>query len=119
MSYTDNNKSMLRAVYAGLFKHDEIRPLHIESDSHVTAWMSDTAKRKLAEVICKCDAFDAEAAVESFLAHELDHAHIGNRVALGITTGFFNDDWALGIPDRLTKFMIERAVQEIEDEVIL
>src|SRR5690606_15568693 len=69
--------------------------------------------------ICKCDAFDAEAAVESFLAHEMDHAHIGNRTALGITTGFFNDDWALGIPDRLTKFMIERAVQEIEDEVIL
>jgi hypothetical protein len=117
--YNANDKSMIRSVYAGLCATDHIRPLFIESDSHVTIEMDSEAERKLAEVICKCDAFDASAACESFFTYELDHSHIGNRTALGITTGFFNDDWALDVPHRLMKHLIKVAVEEIEDAGIL
>jgi hypothetical protein len=115
MSYNANDKSMIRSVFAGLCATDHIRPLFIESDSAVTVEMDSEAERKLAEVICKCDAFDASAASESFFTYELDHTHIGNRTALGITTGFFNDDWALTIPHNLMLFVIKRAVSGLDE----
>jgi hypothetical protein len=113
--YTPNDKQMISATFAALAKQDHIKPLFIESDSAVTVEMDSEAERKLAEVICKCDAFDASAACESFFAYELDHSHIGNRTALGITTGFFNDDWALTVPHSLSQHMIKRAVSEMDE----
>jgi hypothetical protein len=115
MTYAPENKLAIKAVFAGLCATDRIRPLSIESDSHVTVEMDSEAERKLAEVICKCDAFDASAACESFFTYELDHSHIGNRTALGITTGFFNDDWALTVPHSLSQHMIKRAVSELDE----
>jgi hypothetical protein len=115
MTYTPENKLAIKAVFAGLAKADHIKPLFIESDSAVTIEMDSEAERKLAEVICKCDAFDASAACESFFTYELDHSHIGNRTALGITTGFFNDDWALTLRHNLMLFVIKRAVSELDE----
>lgn len=113
--YTPDEIGRIKALYTHLVGDGRIKPTEIVHEYHVEVKYSDEARRQLVALIVQCNGFDKAAAAENAFVNDVDLHHIGNRTALGLTTGFFADDWAQWIPDQITKSFQNRAMAELDD----